>query len=375
MIYVVAGILSSALLLLYRRPPSHHSPLHGLTFSSSMLNRRMTRNGNPLLGRLALLASFLILFLVAACRYGIGTDYWSRHVPVFEQIRFGYATDYEIGFVALNRVVAWFTGDAQWLIVVMSFLTIFLVYRFIIRMSLQPALSVLVFVFGGFYLEAFNLAQQWLAVAILLNTIELALRRKRLAFVVLTILAVSIHSSAVVWLAFWPLLVLRLSRFWQFVLTVATLLVILTAPQLLIQWAGQVAPDYAWYLTSDYGEARAISPAVLVTSFLLLACSFLAMRNEGGRNAYEKATINMQMMSLFLFLASITVAYFFARLIYYFSPIQMIALPLLLAMIKKRHIRLWVGIGFLILYGVAFVHQFIVWNAHGVMPYESAFSR
>lgn len=374
MIYIIGGIVSSALLLLYRRPPPRHSPLNSLTFSSTLLERRINGNDDQPLGRLALVASFSILFLIAACRYGIGTDYWSRHVPVFEQIRSGYATDYEVGFVALNRVVAWFTNDAQWLIAVVSFFTILLVYRFIIRMSLHPALSILIFVFGGFYLEAFNLAQQWLAIAILLNTLELALRRKRVAFLVLTILAISIHSSAIIWLAFWPLLVSRLNRVWQLILTIATLLVIASAPQLLIQWAAQTAPDYAWYLESNYGEARVISPAVLIVSSLLLACSFLALRSEHGRNSYGKAVINMQVVSVILYFASVTVAYFFVRLIFYFSPVQMIALPLLLAKINSRILR-WVAcIGFIILYGVAFFHQFIIWNAHGVMPYDSIFN-
>jgi len=374
MVYVIAGLVSSAFMLLYRRPPGRKSPLLGLSWTSPVLERRLSRNGDRVASTVGLVGSFSILVIIAASRYGIGTDYWARLVPVFEHIRLGNEVDYEPGFVAINRAVGFFTADPQWLVAVLSFLTIALVFRFIVRMSLDPALSVFVFVFGGFYLEVFNLAQQGLAIAILLNTIELALRRRHLALILCTVLAASIHSSALIWFLVWPLLFIRFGRFWRVVVILAAALAIVALPQVIIDVVQSAAPEYAWYAASDYGTARTVTLGVVFASFGLCALSVVLIRSGERGDHYSDAIVNLLVIGLLLLLATITVAYFFSRLVYYFSPIQMLALPLLLASIRGGPARATVRILFLAVYAVSFTFQFLVWNAHGVLPYDSVFA-
>lgn len=357
-------------MLLYRRPPSATSPLWNIVGGGPGVPRRLTAAGSVTLGRVGLLLSASVLLTVAATRYGIGTDYWSRHVPMFIQIRNGWRTDYEPGFIALNLIVGYFTDDPQWLIALLSLLTIALVYRFIARMSLNPALSVLLFVLGGFYLETFNLAQQGLAIALLLNTIELALRRKHLAFVLVVLVATSIHSSALIWFAVWPLLMIRLNRFWRTMAAFGATALILGASQLLIAWAARIAPDYAWYLTSNYGDARNISLGVILCAFAA-AVPFMLRATPAGEGDYSGALANLLLIGALLLVTAITSAYFFSRLVYYFTPVQMVAIPYLLATIRSAVTRRIIGSAYVVLYLSAFVYQFIVWNAHGVVPYES----
>lgn len=371
MIYVVAGVLSSALMLFYRSPPGKRSPLHRLSRQSTMLDRRLTAGPNRVASGVALFASFAILCIIAASRRGIGTDYWRRLIPTFQEIQFGVDVDSEPGFVALNRAVQVFTDDPQWLVAVLSVLTIALIYRFIIRMSLDPALSVFVFVFGGFFLEVFNLAQQGLAIAILLNTIEFALRKNYLALILGTALAATIHSSALVWIVVWPLLLFRFGRVWRVVMIALAAIILTWAPQLLVSLAEGLAPEYAWYLTSDYGVARSVNPSVVFSAVSLCILCVIVVRAGDRGDVYPDAVVNLLIVGVLLLFATLTIAYFFSRLIYYFSPVQMIALPLLLSAISNVRLRAVARVVFMTIIFAAFVLQFLVWNAHGVLPYDS----
>ena len=319
--------------------------------------------------------SFSVLFLIAALRYGIGTDYWPRYAPLFEQIQNGNVVGQEIGFVLLNKAVGLVTDDYQGIFVVTSFLTIALFYRFFLRMSINPALSVFIYAFGGTYLEDFNLVMQALAIAILVNTFELALRKKHLAFVLATLLAASFHSSALVWLAVWPLMWIRVSRAARIAIALAMIVVILLAPQTLSLLVAQLAPDYAWYLESNYGTTRGIHPAVLLVALAAFAFTVIKVGKAGPADRYADSLVNVLAVSTAVLVATTTIAYLFSRLNYYFAPAQLVAVPLALSLVENRLARQLLTVAFMSAYMTSFVFQFLVWNAHGVLPYDSIFSR
>lgn len=377
MIYVVAGVAASLLMLLYRLPVAATSPLRSLTQESAALDRRLQVGGVRFSSRLGLVLSFSTLFFVSALRYGIGTDYRYRHVPAFARINQGVYGEYraEPVFIWLNRAVGWFTDDAQWLIALMAFLTLLLIYRFILRMSLNPALSVFLFVFGGIYLEAFNLMQQGLAIAIVLNTIELGLRRKRLAFVLLTLLAVGVHSSAIAWFLVWPVLRFRGNRLLRLVLVATIAGIVVVAPGALYWAVSQVAPDYAWYFQSNYGTIRSIEPSVVAITVAVFLLSVLLVRSGSGDDRYASGVVNLMGLNVAILGATLFVAYLFFRLNSYFTPVQMLVVPLLLSTVRSTGIRRVMTLGFMLVYVISFSLQFIQWNAHGVLPYESIFSR
>jgi hypothetical protein len=371
--YAICGILASGLMVLYRRPLPESSPLR--QSGVSLPSRPTSSRGGQTAGIVGLYGSFGVLFLVAALRYGPGTDYWARYVPIFRRVRAGWDVDTEYGYLLINRAVASATSDYQWLFAVMSLLTIGLFYRFIVRMSMNPALSVYVFVFGGTYLEAFNLVRQGLAIAILVNTIELIVRKKALPFVLLTLLAATFHSSALLWLAVWPIVRIRGGNLARLALISGLVLVVLAAPQTLALLITRFSPGYSWYFQSNYGEVRAFDPSGLAIAILIFVASLFVLRGEESRSGYTIAVMNLQAVQIAALVATISVAYAFSRLSYYFTPIQVLAVPLVLSTIPDRTIRRSLTMIVMIIYAATFYFKFVVWNAHGVMPYESIFSR
>lgn len=370
MIYFVGGLVSTLLMLGYRRPPGRSSPLWN--FESPARARRTMLRDSRVVSWLCLSLSFLTLTGISAWRYGIGTDYWPRYVPIFQSIAQGQQTNYEPGFVFLNRAVAAFTRDPQWLIAVAAVITIALVYRFIVRMSVSPALSVFVFVFAGFYLESFNIVRQWLAVAILLNTIEFVVRRRVVPLIVLTLLAASFHASALVWLITVPLLWARLGRIWRLVTVVVAMLFVSLLPELLSRWVAELAPTYSWYFESNYGDTRAFDLGTVLISVLVLVAA-LPLRSRDTDVRYVNVLVNLQTVYIVFLAATLIIAYLFIRPSFYYAPVEIILVPVIFASIRNSLHRTFFLAVFCISLMVVFTFKFIVWNAHGVMPYVSVF--
>lgn len=376
MIYIICGLLATLSIAFYRGRVPQKSPLHAISWESPQLERRLSTDRRSIKNFLALAVSFLLLFIPAGFRYGIGTDYWARYAPLFEQIRGGGAApEQEPGYLALNRLVATITDDYQGIFLATSFLTLALYYRFFLRMSLSPAISVFIFVFGGFYLESFNAVKQALAVAILLNTIEYALRHKYVRFMLLTLLAASFHGSALIWLAALPLLLIRLNRANRVLLIALLVGLVLAAPQLLQTLVEQFAPNYAWYFTSDYGVTRSVHPTAIFTTVAAFVLVLVTTHRLKERDGYTNAVVNLSIVNVVVFLATLVIAYLFSRLNYYFAPIQLIAVPLALSLIRSSFNRRAVTFVVCAAFFTGFIFQTLVWNAHGVLPYEWVFSR
>lgn len=369
MIYVVVGFAAALLMAGYSpRWVGKADELPGLVGAPVLAPER-----KPFIAKLALALSFLCLFLLASFRYGIGTDYFARYTPQFNNAVAGGEVDSDPGFVFLVNMVAGLTSEAQWLFVACSFITILLVYRFAIRMSLYPPLTIFLFMFGGIYLEAFNSVRQALAAALLVNTIELILRKKWIPTLAIIAMAMSIHLSAMIWVAVIPLVLIRTSRAVRIAATGLALAIVLSAPTFIYDLVGRFAPEYAWYFSSNYGDVRSYEPTeLIIAAFLYLAISLVpAERNTSGR--YSNSITNIYSLYALSLATTVSFSYAFTRLTSYFAPIQLVAVPLILSRIGNPRLRSFGIVMVIGAYFVSFTMKFLIWNAHGVLPYEWIF--
>src|SRR5690625_1132800 len=73
------------------------------------------------------IAAFLTVFIPAAIRYNIGTDYWS-YIEIFYHIKNGKPTHVEFGYRYLNSFIASFSDNPELLVAFVSFITYFLFF-------------------------------------------------------------------------------------------------------------------------------------------------------------------------------------------------------------------------------------------------------
>ncbi len=149
-------------------------------------------------GYLLALAAVAPLILLSALREGIGTDYDYTYVPRFAEIVAGERTHYEIGFYLLNRAVAIFTGNPQWLFAVTATIYGVCVTAAWYNQAADLPFCVLWLLASGEYFVSLNNVRQSLAAAVLLCGVGLLQRRQFGWYALLTALAATLHQSMLV---------------------------------------------------------------------------------------------------------------------------------------------------------------------------------
>ena len=148
---------------------------------------------------------FAQLYLISAFRYGIGADYKMYSDGFFSMAvdvaRNGFNLtgyeDWEIGFIFLNKFLALFTAQSSVFFAVTSLLTLIGPAYLIIKYSVNPFMSMFLYVnLYLFYLDI-NFIRQAIAMSILCFAYGFLRDKKFLRFLLIVALAACFHLTAI----------------------------------------------------------------------------------------------------------------------------------------------------------------------------------
>jgi hypothetical protein len=144
------------------------------------------------------LVSMIILFI--GLRYNTGYDYhaYSRFFDI-STLNYKYYSEFshwEIGYVLLNKTFKYIFGNYYVMQFAITAFVCIAVYRFIIRYSKYPLVSLCLF-FTFFYAVLMSIVRQSIAMAIMIISTKYILNRKLLPFIIMTTLACMFHTSAI----------------------------------------------------------------------------------------------------------------------------------------------------------------------------------
>lgn len=122
----------------------------------------------------------------------------------------GYAYQ-EKGFLLLNKVVGCFTSNPNVFLFLEAFLFVSLIMLVGMKLTDHVMMFALLFVNAGIYFHSFNMVRQALAAAVVFVAISALLEKKNVWFVLLTLIAVSVHTTAIIILVLWPVLVQKVN--------------------------------------------------------------------------------------------------------------------------------------------------------------------
>lgn len=180
------------------------------TFAIASTGKRIVIKQKHLLIALA----FLPLFLVSALRYNVGGDYIG-YERIFKNVTEGVDIYAEFGFKVLNQLVVWYSDNIQWVYAISAAVTLLLLFYEIFRDSPSPALSLFLFVAMGYFFSSFNILRQFIALAILFAGFRFLKERKFLPYLLLVLVAMTFHKTAVIMIPLYFLLPLRMKQSYQ----------------------------------------------------------------------------------------------------------------------------------------------------------------
>jgi len=214
----------------------------------------------------------MILFVPAALRYNIGTDY-PAYVQIFDAAARNRPTHGEIGWLLLNKAVYWLGGGAQVMFAVVAFLTLFPVFCSVRRKELYVIIPAYIMLY---YLSSYNITRQVLSASLIFYALGQYDKRKYVKAVAFTLIAASFHISALLFFGYYFLAaLLRIKRpaalVWLVVIYV--LFNVLNVHLLVLKLSELTV--YAQYLKTGYVRQTTFRTGIGVLMYMLMACAAL----------------------------------------------------------------------------------------------------
>ncbi len=342
----------------------------------------------------------LLLALTAGLRYGIGFDY-VNYPPLFEAIRslsWGglISYKYEIGFSAFSKLLMLISADTTFLYCVYAFLMMGIVGYVIWRRSAIPWLSFFCFVTLNFFASAMNLLRQTFAAFIFLLALPYLKKRRIIPYMLLVLLAASVHKTALILIPVYFIARLPVNRYTGALYAGGTLFTFLFSDYIM---------DFVLQYVFTYYAGNSIyynsSSFLYVMIPVVIAVATIALRGRLCREDPENIVyVNLMIYGGFFSLL-MTRHFILERFSLYFMVVSILVIPLLVQtfcpqqnplpddgkfrseraqklwikrqMKEKRQIYVSIAVTTCL---ICFVHFLIgvSYKFHNVYPYYSVFS-
>lgn len=222
---------------------------------------------------------FLVLFLLSGLRKEVGTDFVS-YQNYFNGI-FTDAYDYmniEIGYKAVNYLVATFCNFEQSIFLVTSFFIVLLFFINIRNYSDLPLYSIFCFVSLYFYFHSLNITRQYIAIAITFYSLKYLLNRNFIKYMLIILLASTFHRIAIVMIPFYFIADFKYNLKVYIIGVCLTLIAMISLP-FIIRLVAIIIPKYGYYIDfNSSGSSAYFSLIISGVGFL----SALFVREKFG---------------------------------------------------------------------------------------------
>ena len=313
---------------------------------------------------------FFILTIISGCRAStVGTD-THAYLNLFlinNDLLSGFANQ-EILFEFLCKFIGLFTTNAQWLLIVCSAITNFGVLYFAYFNSKNVTLSIFLYISLYFYFFSMNGVRQFVAIGIVLIASEFAKRRKIIPFIVLILLAIGFHSTAIFALILWFVFDKKLSK--KMIFFIAILLVGgVVVFDRLIPVIVRLFPRYEIYLENSSGfQSGGVMAAVVYT--IIFGVGIAAALDKNWYNTGNKAILLIVGIASIFSIASFSIG-ILRRVCWMFEIYSIVLIPNLLYSKFYYRSRYYLYI-FIVLMGSVYLVYCFSFNWNAVLPYKFA---
>lgn len=318
--------------------------------------------------RPAVFLSAMPLFLIAALRYDVGTDYMFTYVPYFRYLSWGKnLRTMEPLYKLINQIVIWLGGSYQWVFAICAAIFCVLVFLHIYRNSPDPLLSVFLLCGLTYYFVSLNSTRQMVGCAILLYSLRFAEEKRWKPFFLAVVIASGFHISCALF-AF-AYFADRLTIKPIHALALSVILFVCAGPVVRLALTIIRSTSYGKYIGSvfDTDVGGRIILAIQVVILMLLVWQY---QEEPKYQLYFKLHVVNTWLAAFA--GQIVLI---ERIRWMFGLATIIAIPMALKNVRDPIIRLLVRVAII---GCFTVYMFIVIgvrNGHEVLPYQTIFSR
>lgn len=304
---------------------------------------------------------FGVLTFVSACRSGFvdTVSYRLIYEAVGTDIKVVHGDELRIeeGFRYICYLLNHISTDSQLLLILVSILVNFSVFKLIDLYSEDRWLSVLIYI-STVYLVTMNIMRQYIVVAVFLLAIPLLFKKKWWLFLVIALALSTVHSTALIAAIVIVLCNGKFLNIRVFVVALAMIIlsVVSSAGFLNFLESADLNDYAAMYQTIDKAGVNTLRVIVQsVPAVLAIICYyFVEKKNDMILPREYSFFMNLNVLNFASYIFSMRNNYL-ARVAVYFEIFSVITIPFLLTRILyKKELSLYVKIFTIVLYGIYF---------------------
>lgn len=325
--------------------------------------------------KVTLVIPMLYLFAIMGLKSStVGTDTASYVSKLFNSAKQPFATvfskGYNYGFNLFNKLMSYIcpTNYTFYFLVISAFVC-FSIYCFISQNSKDYCISQLMLLSLGFIFFFMTGLKQTIAMSILMHAYNAQKKRKFVWCILLTVLAATFHSTALIFLLILPV---RFIKFRKAIIFVAPTLVILA-----YLFQAQIFSFFSSLLPDDlydaYGKSyiSSVNMTGLIIQITIFVVSLFYLWKHLNQDNEANFLLNVYVIGMVFQAMTGTMAEFF-RLSMYFSIFGVILIPKALSYLKKGS-RTVISLGMCSVFIVYFI--FFSSTGSGVLPYSFFWSK
>ncbi len=323
--------------------------LLGMMVRSDYRGQLHTRG--QMLNRVILIAVFLLLFAVSACRIAVGNDYWVYRFQ-FRLIAQDRHVSYEPGFQLVVYLMQLLFGYDNYLPIfaLFSFVTVYFFVKAMYDQTDWFAATVFLLMTGGYYFMSFDNVRFYFAVAVALYAMKYALKKQYWRFILWICFAALFHKTILVVIPIYLVagIVWSKKNVWLIPLAAAVLLFGKEVLKFI------VFKFYPYYEGSVF-ENTSVSYANIAKCGAVLIFALLYFKPIVAKNKHLYFYFNLNLGALLLYAFASYIPEL-SRICYYMIIGQIFLIPGIIVRIEKK----WQRVLWSVLIGLAFFGYFYV---------------
>ncbi len=329
------------------------------------------------------LVNIIVMLVVAGFRdKSIGTDltnylYQLERLGSYSFSRIGEFSSYykiEYIFTILEKVL-WnlLTIDYMFTFVTAGII-LFLLYKYLKALSPNILISLFLFLTFCLYNQSFNIIRQYIAIMIVLCAMTDMLNEKHKKSIVLFVLAICIHKTALVGLLILPGLYFKKNiyklSFLAIICSSVAAIVGYRALYSLINILG-----YSRYISR---ESTGVTVSLMMNCILFAVIAFFSYNREKYYESkdliveanHSRLWVWMAAMCLSLNIMAITIP-MVDRMMIVFKCSYLVSIPNMMFSIKQKGLRIGIYVSVLVLFTIYYLHSLDANSCYNTVPYAS----
>jgi hypothetical protein len=325
------------------------------------------------------LFSFLMFIVVGGLRYSVGTD-WAQYANTFADIN-SIADIFKAREEKLFAVFMYISKKIinSYSFFILTFFSVAFYLKYIVfkRYSTDIFLSLIIYFFTLFLIYDLNGVRQGMALAFVFLSIPLILNKKLFLFSLIILIGCLFHISAIIFLPFYWMSRLKISRKSMILIIVISLIVSIPIRALIennayvqLFLAMDSFSHYSFYVTDDIAARDVSILSVAVFQRLFIFGLFVINYDKiEASDELKSLLLNGYFVSILLFVFLSFSADLAARSSFYYKSLEILMIPLIVTCQAKLTYRMLLFAIF-VLFAAVGAYRILEIPNGGLIPYQ-----